>query len=172
MGVGEPFANSGNKVNDLLFINGPAMEGFMEGLSVDEFHHDVEHVVDLPKVVDADKVGMVQFGHSLGLVLESPAEVLVLPEFARQDFDRDIPLKRFLVGLIDCTHATFRYEREDIIGRKKLLKLLGSRGLELRRCGHGNSGCGESAGQNPSHGKDAPELWKRKAISNSLLRYG
>ena len=83
VGVSEAFADSGNKTDNFLFLDDLAMEGFMEGFSIHELHDDVEHVVDLPEVINADKVGMVQLGHGLGLVFEPPAEVVVLPEFAR-----------------------------------------------------------------------------------------
>ena len=61
MGMGESLADAVDNPGRFLLLNGLAVCRVVEGLAIDILHDDVGHAVDLPEIVDADEVGVVDW---------------------------------------------------------------------------------------------------------------
>lgn len=60
VGVGEAAADAGNQTDGFHGIDCDAVGGVINRRARHELHHQVEHSADLPKVIHADEIGVVE----------------------------------------------------------------------------------------------------------------
>ena len=72
---------------------------------LDVFHHEHRRAVDLPGVVGADDVVMVQLADGLHLAFEAGDRPRVLRAARRKHLERDHPIELGVQGLVDRAHA-------------------------------------------------------------------
>ena len=140
--VGEAFTDSEDEASGFLLFDGLFVDRVVERLARNVLHDDVEHSFHLTKVVDADEVGVVEFGHGLGLSLELFPERGLFPELHGEDFDGDFAVEGALAGPVDGTHATLGDEGGDVVGREEFGELLELRGGKLMVGRHRASSAG------------------------------
>ena len=79
----------------------------IERSAMHHLHNDVEHAVNLPEVINADEVRVIEFGHALGLALKRRLKGSVLTEVAGQYFNRDFTIEGLLLSQVDGSHTSF-----------------------------------------------------------------
>ena len=76
----------------------------IDGVSVDEFHHEVVVVPGLPDVQRADDVRVIQLRSGAAFVIKPLHELRIVHELPRQDLDRDDAVERDLLGFVNGRH--------------------------------------------------------------------
>ena len=69
-------------------------------------HDDVEHAIDFPEIINADEVGVIEFGHAFGLTLKRRAKFKVFTEVARQYLNGYFSIEGLLFGQVNGSHAS------------------------------------------------------------------
>ena len=88
----------------LLLLDPSPLDPIVKALAFDEFHRDVDEVPVLSEIEGADDVWMTHLGQGSRFPLESQANLLVLSELWRKDFQRhDLPQSGVL-GAVDGSH--------------------------------------------------------------------
>ena len=104
----------------------------LERRALDELHRDVvdpvgaifsivvrEWNVGLPDLVNGDDVGMVERRGGTRLLNESPQPLIVLHDLVGQDLQRDRPLQRGVVRLVNLSHPTGPERPDDPVMRNR-----------------------------------------------------
>jgi hypothetical protein len=79
-------------------------------------HDEKVRAVGFAYVVDAADVWMVEGGDGPRLALEARAQARIVCDVARQDLDRDDPVKSGVSALVHLTHAARATLGSDFIG--------------------------------------------------------
>jgi hypothetical protein len=84
-------------------------------LALHQFHGDEVNAAGLFDGVNSHDVGVVQRSESFCLSREPSSTLCVAGEVWRQDFERNLAVKRNVLGHIDVTHATGRDLVQDLV---------------------------------------------------------
>ncbi len=98
-----------------------ALEELAEVAALDELHDEVRSALLLAREEDRDDVLVRDPGRRARLAHEAPRRALVLPEEGREHLDRDGPVERVVVALVDDAHAALAEAAEDAV-RAELLR--------------------------------------------------
>ena len=77
----------------------------VQGVTLDQFHHDEGRTIRLSSIVHSDDVGLVELGRGSCLVQQARPALGVQASLV-QNLDGDVALKQDVVGAIDDAHAT------------------------------------------------------------------
>src|SRR3990172_581902 len=92
-----------------------SLEHVFERAAFDVFHHDECETLGLAIVVDGHNVRMIELGDGARFALEALAELGILGEVRRENFDSDVALQAGLVGFVDARHAAFAQKLKDFV---------------------------------------------------------
>src|SRR5450631_459250 len=91
----------------------------VQALPLHEFHCQEPDPVGLVDAVDGDDIGMIEGGDSLGLPLETVAEVGVRRQDYGKDLQGDFAVQLAILGEEDLAHAPSADLRQDLVMRKR-----------------------------------------------------
>ncbi len=116
MGVSQGAGDLGDQPRRELRAQGAlGSQHLLQRYPLDIFHDDEKSAPVLVDVEDRDDVFVLQARDDLGLLLEPPAELGVSGQFAREHFDGDDSIERFLPGAINDAHAAAAQLGEDFV---------------------------------------------------------
>src|SRR5262249_48074500 len=95
----------GDQPRRTLWVTDVAVQPHGQAGAVDELHAEVVQAVVLADLVDRDDLGVVEVGHRLGLVAESPDLLGAGPGPRPDHLDGDQAVEAELAGLVDDPHA-------------------------------------------------------------------
>ena len=100
----ERVGDLGGDLQRLVERKRPFLEARGQRLAVEMRHDEVVRAVDVPDVVDAADVRMVQRGDGPRLAFETRAQIGIAGDVTRQDLDRDGAIEARVAGLVDLAH--------------------------------------------------------------------
>jgi hypothetical protein len=86
--------------DDLVYLQAAAQFG-----AVDVFHSQIAKPLGHARLISRDYVRVVQATEDLYLLFEARYEVGIAGDFPGEDFQRDMPVERLLLGQPDFAHA-------------------------------------------------------------------
>ncbi len=89
----------------------------VEGFAGNVFHGDVEHAIDIARIVNADEIRMIESRHCSRFGLERCTEFWVCAEFSGEDFHSDLAVERDLLGEVNGPHSSLSDEIQELVAR-------------------------------------------------------
>ncbi len=111
----ERVGNLGGNLQRLVERERPLLETRRERLAVEMRHDKVVRAIDMPDVVDAADVRMVQRGNGSCLLFESGAKIGIAGDVTGQDLDGDGAIEARVAGFVDLTHPARAQGADDLI---------------------------------------------------------
>ena len=98
--------------------------------AVHELHDEIIDVADMPEVMHADDVGMVELRKRFGFAGKAIGKPGVEADIGRENLDGDEAIERLLPGFVDRAHAALTKQFQNLQLRKERRELFGRRSRE------------------------------------------
>ena len=106
--------------NELVELNGAAVDAMLEGLALEQLHGDEGATVVLVNIVNGADVRVIQSRGGAGFALKTLERLSVGSESVGEEFERDAAAEAGVLGFVDDAHAATAEFAEDAIVRDGL----------------------------------------------------